>query len=47
MWGGARAARATAVTRELGMAEGSVLLTSAHTREGQEELREAVRAFLA
>ena len=42
-----RAARAAAVTRELGMAEGSVLLTSARTREGQEELREAVRAFLA
>ena len=41
-----RAPRAVVIARELGMPAGDVLVTSARTRDGQEELREAVLAFL-
>lgn len=43
---GRRAERFAAVAGGLGMAHPSFLVTSAHTGEGAEELREAVLAFL-
>lgn len=44
---GARASRARAIAAALGLTPDGLLLTSARTGEGQEELREAVLAFLA
>ncbi len=44
---GRRAARVKAVAEGLGLDEAACLVTSAHTREGMEELRESVLAFLA
>jgi len=43
---GARADRAAAIARALGLKSGSMLVTSARTGEGQEELRDAVLGFL-
>ena len=43
----ARDKRIAALAAELGMEPGAMLVTSARSREGQEELREAVLAFLA
>jgi GTP-binding protein len=42
----ARAARLSAIAGALGLAPTDVVVTSARTREGQEELRDAVLAFL-
>ncbi len=44
---GARRDRAADIARALGLKPGSMLITSARTGEGQEELRDAVLAFLA
>jgi GTP-binding protein len=44
---GARADRAAAIARALNLEPGSMLITSARTGEGQEELRDAVLGFLA
>jgi GTP-binding protein len=44
---GARRDRAADIARALGLEPGSILITSARTGEGQEELRDAVLAFLA
>ncbi len=43
---GARLGRAADIARALGLEPGSMLITSARTGEGQEELRDAVLAFL-
>lgn len=43
---GDRPARAAAIATALGMADAGFVFTSARTREGAEELRESVRAFL-
>jgi len=43
---GRRAARATAIALAIGLAPDDMVVTSARSREGQEELREAVLAFL-
>ena len=43
---GSRRARADGIASALGLEPGSMLVTSARTGEGQEELREAVLAFL-
>jgi GTP-binding protein len=44
---GERRDRAAAIARALGLEPGSMLITSARTGEGQEELRDAVLGFLA
>lgn len=43
---GARAGRAAAIASALGMPEAGFVVTSARSREGADELRESVRAFL-
>ena len=42
----ARGPRAAAIAEVLGLAPGDIVMTSARTREGQEDLRDAVLAFL-
>ena len=42
----ARGPRAAAIAEALGLAPGDIVMTSARTREGQEDLRDAVLAFL-
>jgi len=44
---GARADRAARIARDLSLEPGSMLITSARTGDGQEELRDAVLGFLA
>jgi GTP-binding protein len=44
---GRRAGRVRAVAGRLGLDEAACVVTSAHTREGMEDLRESVLAFLA
>lgn len=43
---GGRAGRITAIAGEVGVAEDQCVVTSARTKEGVEELRDAVRALL-
>lgn len=44
---GKRPERVAAIAKVVNMAPGDLLVTSAHTREGQEALRDAVLAFMA